>query len=400
MSIFKYKAKKATGESIEGKVEAASASIANTVLQNRGLFVINIKSFEENPLDSLANFLTGIKHKEIVTFTSQLSTMITAGLPLVTALNILEETSKESMSKLLESIMKQIEGGNSFHKALEEHPKQFNKVYTQLVKAGETGGVLDKVLDRLAQNLDKEKEFRGKVKGAMVYPIIVVCIMIVVMFIMMIFVVPKLTSMFAEFGAELPLPTKILIGVSDFFTKFWWLLIALIGGGGFFLKTWGKTEKGKKMIDRFILKIPIWGDLSTKLVLTEFTRTLSLLLTAGISLINGIDIVKDSMTNQLFLEAMRDTRDEIEKGISLSDSISKHEIFPAILYQMIAVGEETGKLDEVLMKVAVYFEKEAEQAVENLTAAMEPLIMVVLGVTVGGMVISIMLPIFNITQHM
>ena len=178
------------------------------------------------------------------------------------------------------------------------------------------------------------------------------------------------------------------------------LLIALIGGGGFFLKTWGKTEKGKKMIDRFILKIPIWGDLSTKLVLTEFTRTLSLLLTAGISLINGIDIVKDSMTNQLFLEAMRDTRDEIEKGISLSDSISKHEIFPAILYQMIAVGEETGKLDEVLMKVAVYFEKEAEQAVENLTAAMEPLIMVVLGVTVGGMVISIMLPIFNITQHM
>jgi type IV pilus assembly protein PilC len=397
--IFNYQARNTHNEEVKGKIEAQNPAQAAGILRSRGLLIIGIKSQNQDSLAAITNFLFGIKQDEIVNVTRQLSTMVTAGLPLIQALNILEQQSKPALAKLLGEIKADIEGGKTFAASLEKHAKVFSRVYIQLVRAGEAGGVLDEVLERLADNLEKDKEFRAKTQGALIYPIIVVVAMIIVAFVMMIFVIPKMTELYKDFGADLPFATQLLMDISAWVAKFWWLLIIGGIGGSFALKNWYKTDAGQRAIDSWQLKVPIFGQLKQKVILTDFARTLSLLLGAGISLLQGLEIVTDAITNRIYRDAMVDTSKQVEKGVALSQGISRYDFFPPLLYQMIAVGEQTGKLDDVLQKLAVYFQSESEHEVKNLTTAMEPIIMIVLGLGVGLMVIAIIMPIYNLTSQ-
>jgi type IV pilus assembly protein PilC len=397
MAFYKYTVKNEYGESISGKVEAQTKEQAAATLRNRSLLVISLQQLDENSL-SFLKALSGLKQDDIVNFTRQLSTMITAGLTLTESLTILKQQSKTAMAKLISDLQQEIESGTSFAKALESQGKTFSPVYIQLVRAGEAAGVLDQVLARLADTLEKDKEFRSKTKGALIYPVIVIIAMVVVAAIMMIFVVPKLTAMYSDLGAELPLPTQILIDVSGFMAKFWWLLLILIAVGSVSFRAWIKTKPGRKRFDQFLLKVPIMGVIRQKVLLTEFARTMGLLLGAGISLLQALEIVAKTMDNVVYRDALLESATQVEKGVPLSHSLTKYPQFPPLLSQMIGVGEETGKMDEVLAKLSLYFESESEHAVKDLTTAFEPLIMVVLGIGVGALVIAIILPIYNLTS--
>jgi type IV pilus assembly protein PilC len=399
MPFFKYTVKNEHGETVKGKVEAPTQQQAASILRTRGLLVITVQPEQEDIFGTFQSALFGIKKDDVVNFTRQLSTMITAGVPLTEALLILQQESKPAMQKLLNDLLRDIEGGSTFSKALEKQEKVFSRIYVQLVRAGETAGALDRVLSRLADNLEKQKEFRAKTRGALIYPVIVVIAMIAVALIMMIFVVPKLSDMYKELGATLPLMTRGLIGISNFFIYRWWLILILGIGGGFGFRQWHKTHNGQIKFDKFMFKLPIIGVLRQKIILTEFARTLSLLLGAGISLIQTLEIISDATDSVIYREAFKKATDQVEKGVPLSQSVSDHEIFPTLLSQMIAVGEETGKIDEVMLKLSLYFEAESEHAVKNMTTAIEPLIMIVLGVGVGILVVSIILPIYNLTSQ-
>ncbi len=397
MPVFSYTAKNQHGENVKGKVEAQNKSQAAGILMSRNLLVVNIVPLGDSLF--ISKILNKVKHEDLVNFTRQLSTMIDAGLPLATGLNILKEQNNPAMAEVVSSLLREVESGSSFAKALEKQPDVFDRIFVQLVKAGELGGVLDKVLDKLAENLEKDKEFRAKTKGAMIYPAIVFIAMLVVGFVMMVFVIPKLTDMYSDFGAELPLPTLILMSIANFMSKFWWLILMIVGGAVASLRSWNKTQVGQRKIDEFLFKIPIIGDLRKKIILTSFSRTLSLLLSSGVPLLNGLIIVSESMDSILYREAMLGITKKVEKGVSLARAVAVFDLFPSILHQMMSVGEETGKIDEVLLKLSKYFEAESEQAVKNLTAAMEPLIMVVLGIGVGAMVIAIIMPIYSLTSQ-
>lgn len=399
MPIFSYTAKNTHGETIKGKVEAQNRNQAAGILVSRSLLVIDVVPVGESGLSFMTGFLNKVKHEDLVNFTRQLSTMVSAGLPLATGLAILKNQNNPAMGEVVSSLLREIEGGSTFAKALEKQPDVFDRIFIQLVKAGEVGGVLDKVMDKLAENLEKDKEFRAKTKGAMIYPLIVMAAMAIVGFVMMVFVVPKLTAMYQDFGAELPLPTLILISLANFTTRFWWLFILLLIGGGIALRRFYKTPLGQRKIDKLLLKVPVVGVMRQKIVLTNFSRTLSLLLGSGVPLLSSLTIVSAAMGSVLYRDAMADVAKKVEKGVPLSRAMAVYDLFPGILHQMLAVGEETGKLDEVLLKLSKYFESESEQAVKNLTAAMEPLIMVVLGLGVGAMVIAIIMPIYSLTSQ-
>lgn len=400
MPLFKYVAKNKQGENIKGKIEAASRQQAVSALIGRELFVINVMPLGQQ--DGLVKNLlhnSKVKFTDLVNFTRQLATMINAGLSLATALSILEEQSQSEMNKLTSSLLKDIEGGLSFSEALAKYPDSFSRIYVQLVRAGEVGGVLDEVLERLAITMEKEKDFRAKTRGAMVYPIIIILAMIAVAIVMMVAVIPKLTEMYADFGATLPTATRVLMSVSDFFVNSWWAVLLIAGVSGFALRTWKRTPQGDKATDGFFLRLPILGVLKQKIVLTDFSRTLALLLGAGVSLLEALDIVASAIDSAVYRDQLKEVNQRVEKGVTLSDAIAQYPNFPPILYQMIAVGEETGKLDSILTKIAEYFEKESEYAVKNLTTAIEPLIMIVLGVGVGFIVVAIIMPIYSLTSQ-
>ncbi|MBP7740749.1 type II secretion system F family protein [Candidatus Woesebacteria bacterium] len=399
MAFFKYVAKNKFGENIKGKAEARDIKQAAALLSSRGLLVIKLDPITQDSFAFLKSMTGGIKFDDIVSLTRQLSTMITAGLPLASALNILVRDGKVEVTRLMAVILQDVEGGHSFADSLSKHKKVFSRLYIQLVKAGETGGVLDTVLERLADNMEKEKEFKAKTKGALIYPVIVMIAMVVVAVIMMIFVIPKLTEMYRDFGSELPFLTRALIGISDAMVKYWYILAAIVGGIVFAFKSYAKTKEGRYKIDEMLLKLPIFGELKKKVILTDFARTLALLLGAGISLLEAIAIVTESVENIVYRSALEEVGKQVEKGSSLSESLSHYDMFPVILHQMMSVGEETGKLDEVLKKLSVYFEQESEHAIKNMTTAIEPMIMIVLGLGVGAMVIAIIMPIYNLTSQ-
>jgi len=399
MPFFRYTVKNEQGQKVTGKIEAKSVRAAAAELQERKLFVVEIRPVGDEFFNQLKAALFGVKSSDIVLFTRQLSTMISAGLPLANALSILSQQSKPEMARLVETVLQDIEGGLSFADALAKHPKEFGTMYIQLIRAGEIGGVLDDVLGRLADNMEKSSQFQAKTKGALIYPVIVILAMVAVGAIMMIFVIPKMTDLYKDFDAELPLMTQLLIGTSDFFVRFWWLIGAVVFGGVTLFLRWKKTEVGRHTFDKMLLKLPLFGPLIEKIALTEFTRTLALLLNSGVSLLQALEIVTKGVNNVIYRDALLECAKQVEKGVSLSQALLRYSDFPPILQQMIAVGEETGKLDEVLRKLSVYFEQESEQAVKNMTAAIEPMIMIVLGVGVGALVIAVIMPIYNLTSQ-
>lgn len=402
MQLFSYKAKDFNGKAISGTVEAAGIHEAVNLLRNKKLVVIYINPVKISALSQFSIILTRVTMEDTVMFTRQLSTMIAAGLPLTDALRILQNQSRAGMAKVAAQILADIEGGSNLGDALEKHPKVFSKVYISLIRAGEAAGVMDDILNRLAANMEKQKSFQGKVKGAMIYPAIVVTAMFIVGFIMMIFVIPKLTAMYESFGtgAQLPFATKALIFISGIFSNFWYLILGGIAGVVFLFKAWVKTAAGRQKYDKIIFKLPVVGKLSKYVILTEFSRTLGLLVGAGIAIIDGLKITAEAMGNSIYRQGILDAAGQVEKGLPLAVPIAKNSYFPPILSQMINVGEETGKLDEVLLKISNYFESESEQGVASLTAAIEPLIMIVLGIGVGVLVIAVIMPIYNLTSSM
>jgi len=400
MERFHYLGTDKKHKKIKGEVEATNQIQAQSILRSKGLFIISMEKIEVSP--AWMKWMKGfqrIKNDDVVHLTRQLATMIVAGLPLTTALSILKFQSNLSMAKMVDEVLKDIEGGGSFYKALSKHKRVFTPVYLALIQSGEAAGVLEKVLQRLANNLEKQAEFRAKTKNALIYPIIITVAMIAVAVVMMVFVIPKLTSLYDEFGAELPTMTKVLISISNFMVKTWYLMVfGLLMGGVSFLK-WKKTPNGKAVVDKKILKLPIIGKLKTKVILTEITRTLALLVESGISIIQALEIVSGAADNVVFAKSIKTAAKDVEKGIPLAAAIGKYDFYPPIVSQMLAVGEETGKVDEVMMNVSKYFESESEQAIKGLTTAIEPLMMILLGIGVAFLVIAIVLPIYNLTSQ-
>jgi type IV pilus assembly protein PilC len=399
MPIFHYKVKTAKNETLKGKIEAGSLQQASAVLKEKGLFLISLEQAGHSDMDSLNAIFDRVKSTDVVNFTRQLATTITAGLTLTEAFGILQNQARPAMQKVISALLRDVESGTSFAAALEKQNKAFSRVYVALVRSGESAGVLDQVLRRLADNLEKQQEFAAKTKGALVYPVIVLIAMAVVVFVMMTFVVPKLTAIYDDFGAELPAVTQALITVSDAMSRFWYVVIAVVGGGIYLLRSWRRTPIGEWQIDNMLLKVPVFGKLRSQVMMTEFARTSALLLGAGVSLLSALQIVGDSMENVIFRTALKNAAADVEKGVSFADAMQRQEVFPPLVGQMIAVGEETGKLDEVLMKLSGYYEAESEHAIKNLSTALEPLIMIVLGIGVAFLIIAIVLPIYNLTSQ-
>ncbi len=400
MKRFFYKAKNNAGLLVTGEVEAPSEAQAAKLIRGKALFVISIKPLRENPLNFITKFRDRITKSDIANFTRQLATMVNAGLPISQGLLILRSQEKGSMQKVIAQVLTDVEGGEALSKALVKHPKVFTPTYIALVKAGETGGVMDDVLVRLADNLEKEQEFKGKVKGALIYPAIIVVGMGIVGMVLMIFVIPRLTALYSEFGAQLPLPTRILLGVSNLIFKFWPLFLLLIFGISYAFTFYSKFPSGRRKLDQLYFKIPIMGELQKQVTLTELTRTLSLMVGSGVSILEGLMITAGVVDNTVISDALRDVSKMVEKGFPVAFAFAKHpEAFPFILSQMVAVGEETGKMDEVLKKVSHVFETESDQKVKALTSAIEPIVMVVLGIGVGFLVIAVILPIYNLTNQ-
>ncbi|RJR15202.1 type II secretion system F family protein [Candidatus Microgenomates bacterium] len=400
MAFFIYTARDEMGTQHKGRVEATSERDAVALLREKKLFITSVKEYkQQKSLFSLSR-LRKVTFSDIVRFTRQLSTMITAGLQLPEALNLLRtQADNPAFAEVISRIYRDIEGGGSLAASLVKYPQHFSTSYLALIRAGESSGTLDKVLLRLADTLEKNLEFRSKVRSALIYPAIIILSMGIVFVILMVVVVPKLSELYADFGADLPLATRILQGISDFFVYFWWLIIivGVVGSQVFF--RWKKTKAGGKLWDGFVLKLPVFGPLQQQVILVEFTRTLGLLIGVGVHILDALRILTDSTGNMLYHDALAEIKKKVEKGASLGILFNQFPIFPPILSQMVKVGEETGKLDESLIKLSYYFESDSDQKIKGLTTAIEPLIMIVLGVGVGFIVFSIITPIYNLTTQ-
>lgn len=399
MAIYTYKAKDLEGETHTGDIEVADQHSAVSILRKKGLVVISVKPKEESKINFLDKTFNRVSFTTITNFTRQLATMINAGLILSEAIDILQEQEENKKFKAaLEDVSHDIKGGLTLNQALSHHKDIFPALYVNLVKAGETSGKLDEVLSKMADSLEKDREFQAKIKGAMIYPVVVLTMMVVVMLIMLIFVIPRLTDLYKESSLDLPLPTKILIGTSDIFVKYWWLMAAIVLGLVIAIKRWIKTPDGSLEYARLLLKVPIVGKIITNVTLTNFNRTFGLLTSAGIPLLEAIGIVENVTGNKVFKNALHSAYGGVERGLSLSAQIISIPIFPPIVGQMIRVGEETGKVDEIFYKLAEYFEQESDHLIKNLTVAIEPIVLIILGVGVGFLVIAIILPIYKLTS--
>lgn len=401
MPVFQYKARGSDGNMLTGLVDAPSREAAIRLLHEKQLFVVGIQVSRQGlSLTQIQQYFKRITFNDIVNFTRQLSTMVVAGLSLPEALTILRtQTTNQTFADVLVDIEHQIVSGGNLADALAKYPNYFSATYIALIRAGEASGTLDQILTRLSETLESEREFRGKVSGAMIYPIIILIAMICVIFVMMTVVMPKLTGLYKDFNVQLPWSTVLLMAISGFFVRFWWLLIFGIGAFVWLFRRWRKTPLGELLVDQLIFKIPLFGDLQKKIILVDFTRTLGMLVASGIHILEGLQILKNSLGNVLFRNAIGEISKKVEKGFPLGDSFAQQAVFPPIVSQMMKVGEETGKLDETLTKLSKYFQSESEQLVKGLTTAIEPIIMVIMGVGVGFIVISVITPIYNLTSQ-
>ncbi|KKS92601.1 MAG: Type II secretion system protein [Candidatus Collierbacteria bacterium GW2011_GWB1_44_6] len=399
MKTFQYKVRDRQGNQSSGVLDAVDDKQAASVLRSKGLLVTALYEADQLNIEALLGRFSKPKADEITNFTRQMATMIGSGLPLVEALRILKTQSGSNLKPVIEKILTAVEGGSTLADAVADSGGGFSSVYVAMVRAGESAGVLDQVMNKLAEALDKQREFRSKTKGAMVYPTIIMIAMVVIASIMMVFVVPKLTAMYKDFGAELPGPTKVLMAVSDFAVNYWYALFLAILVFVIFFSNWSRTEVGGLVVEQLTFRIPIWGKLRKDIILTEFARTISVLLGAGIPILDALNIVANTLGSRVYSAGIKQAAVYVEKGVSLAESITRLEMFPPILSQMISVGEETGKLDSVLSKLAAFYESESEIKIKALTTAIEPLIMVIMGVGVGFLVIAVIMPIYNLTSQ-
>jgi type IV pilus assembly protein PilC len=391
MPAFTYTARNAAGELKTATVEAATAQDVVAQLRRQRMTVVKV---DENAKPKKIS--GSIKMRDIVIFTRQFSTMINAGLPLVQALDILaKQTENKVLAAATRDIVFDVESGHTVADALAKHPKAFSELYVNMVAAGEAGGILDTILMRLATFMEKNDALVRKVKGAMIYPGVIMSVAVIAISVLLIFVIPVFESMFAGVGMALPLPTRVVIGASDFLRGFWWAVIAASVGGAFMFKRYYATSGGKLVIDRMMLRIPVLGDVLRKSAVSRFTRTLGTLISSGVSILDGLEITAKTAGNRVIQDAIMQSRASIAGGDTIAAPLQKSQVFPPMVISMIAVGEQTGGLDEMLSKIADFYDEEVDAAVSNLLSLLEPIMIVFLGVVVGGMVVAMYLPIFD-----
>jgi len=395
-----YKAVTGKGESIDGFIDARDPSEAAAYLRSKGLLPVQIVDREKNKdLNLMFFFGSRIKASDVVNFTRQMASMLTSGLTLLRSLEVLRnQMENRAFVEVIDSIIKDVQEGASFSKAISKHPEVFSPIYVALIEASEDSGLLDKAFSRLADTLEKQQKLKNTVKGALTYPAIVILMMIVVVFVMMIFVIPQISSLYQSLSATLPLSTIILIKVSNFFVSFWYVILAIIILIPLIYQRWHKTAEGRLIIDSLSLKIPIFGNLIQKTILAEFSRTLGAMLASGTLVVEALNKVSDTTGNIHYKEAIVDVSKKVEKGVSIGDAMSMYYLFPPNLIELVKIGEQTGKLDETLMKASEYYEDEVDVVAKTFSTALEPIILVVLGIGVAFLVLSIITPIYQITN--
>lgn len=398
MAIFKYVATDKKGTRISGSVDARSKDFAVSLLKQKDLYIISIQEQTSSFVSSLFIF-TGISNSEIVSATRQLSTMISAGLAISNSLQVLiNQTKNKNFKKVLYDVLKSVEGGASLSSSMSKHPNVFDATYYSLVGAGESSGSLDVILERLASRLEEERELEAKFKGAMIYPAIVTIAMIVVFFGLMIFVVPKLSNLYNDLDVKLPAVTQLMIYVSKFIVDNATILILISITLIFLFRAFLKTQTGSLILSEIVFRLPIFGRIVRLRDLDKFTSTLSLLLNSAVPIVESLNIVSTVVTNTSYKNAAKEAAVQVEKGTLLSEYFKSNEIFPPLVAQMAGVGQETGQMDQVLSKISKYFKSELDHLIDNLSSALEPIILVVIGVGVGFLIISIITPIYQITS--
>jgi type IV pilus assembly protein PilC len=390
-STFQWEGRNKDGKQVRGELRAASETVVQTTLRRQGITNVKLKKLR---------FKSGgrITDKDITLFTRQLATMMKSGVPLLQSFDIVGRGhSNPAVGKLLLDIKSDVETGSSLSQAFRKYPLYFDALFCNLVSAGEQAGILDTLLDRLATYKEKILAIKSKIKKALFYPIAVLVVAFIITAVIMIFVIPAFKDVFSSFGADLPAPTLFVIAISDFFVAWWWAIFGAIGGGIYaFLESWKRSEKIQMVMDRGLLRMPIFGDIVRKSVIARWTRTLSTMFAAGVPLVESLESVGGAAGNHVYKIATRQIQSEVSTGTSLTVAMQNANIFPNMVTQMTAIGEESGALDSMLAKVADFFEQEVDDSVEAMSSLMEPMIMVVLGTLIGGMVVAMYLPLFKL----
>jgi len=395
MAVFVFSGRTRGGQTITGEMEATNREAVVARLRSQQVIATAVRT---KPKDiTIPGLGAKVTDKDIVVFTRQFATMIDAGLPLVQCLEILaSQQDNKTLKKTLTEIRQSVEGGSTFAAALKQHPKIFTSLYANMVEAGEAGGILDTILNRLAQYMEKAMALKKKVKSAMIYPSTIITVAVAVVIFLLIFVIPTFKAMFEGFGAALPLPTQIVLELSRLVIAYFWVGIAAIVGVIVAIRWWYGTPSGRTNIDRLLLRMPIIGMLIRKVAVAKFTRTLGTLISSGVAILDGLDITARTAGNKIVEMAVLRTRASIAEGKTIAEPLRESGVFPPMVVQMIAVGEQTGALDAMLGKIADFYDEEVDTAVANLTSLLEPVLMVFLGIVIGGVVIAMYLPIFKL----
>ncbi len=391
--VFEWEGKDKNGKIVRGEMRAGGEAMVSASLRRQGILTTKVKKRRMSGGRS-------IKQKDIAIFTRQLATMMKAGVPLIQSFDIVARGSTNpKMTRLLTDIRTDVETGTSLSSAFRKHPLYFDSLYCNLVEAGEAGGILEALLERLALYQEKTMALKNKIKSALIYPVAVLVVAFVVLAVIMIFVVPAFKDVFTSFGADLPAPTLFVIAMSEIFVKYWWLIFGILGGGSyFFLQSWKRSVRMQKAMDRLLLRVPVFGELVNKSCIARWTRTLSTMFAAGVPLVEALDSVGGASGNAVFQEATEQIQKDVSTGAALTTSMQTTGVFPTMVIQMCAIGEESGSLDHMLGKAAEFYEDEVDEAVKGLSSLMEPFIIVILGVLIGGIVVSMYLPIFKLGQ--
>jgi len=387
MPRFTYRGRAADGRSVQGELEAPDEDTVLSTLRKQGLLVTAIEPVAVRDVK--------VKRRDLVVFTRQFSTMLGAGLPLVQTLATLAEQSPEGLAEISVDLRRQVEAGQSLSAALERFPKTFGRLYVALVHAGEVSGNLEVILDRLAGYLERADSLRRRVTNALTYPTVILSMVIVLGMGFLVFIIPLFQGIYNNFGAQLPLPTQVVVALSTFFRDYWWTLALVIVAVVFFVKFYGDTAEGRLRLDRWKLGAPVFGKLFIRVAVARFTRTLGTLVRSGVPIMDGLAITAATVGNRVLERAVLETRRAVGEGRTFAEPLAESDVFPPMVVAMVAVGERTGRLEEMLNRIAEFYDDEVEVAVANLSALLEPLLMIILGCVVGGLVVSMYLPIFQ-----
>lgn len=396
-TTYTYRVRDFKGNQLNGQIEGDSLTMVSNKLRQMGYVVVDLKEQSLGQKEIKLPIGNKVKLKDLTVFSRQFATMITAGLSLTKCLAVLsEQTQSKALKAVIEEVLKDVEQGRSLSDAMAKHTAVFPPIFINMVRAGETGGVLDVVLMRIAEHFEKEANIRAKIKSAMAYPIAMFTFSILITFALLVFVVPIFVKMFEDMGGTLPLPTQVILALSTFLNKAWFIILPALIGFVYLFKMYGKTPDGRAKIDTFKLKIPIFGMLVKKMAVSRFSRTLGTLMSSGVPILSALDIVADSSGNAVVADAVKGARSSIKEGDTISRPLAGSKVFPPMVVQMISVGEETGALDSMLAKIADFYDHEVASTVEGLTSVLEPIMIAVMGLLIGGIIVSLYMPMFQI----